>query len=113
MKSQRTDLTQGPIALLLMKLTWPMVLGLLGMVMFNLADTYFIGKVGVDELAAMGFTFPVVMVVGAFALGIGIGTSSLMSRSIVNEDKSVLRKYATEALLLGLLFVSFLVIIGQ
>lgn len=113
MKPRHTDLTEGPIASMLIKLTWPMVLGILGMVMFNLADTYFIGQVGVDELAAMGFTFPVVMVVGALALGIGIGTSSLMSRSIVSEDKPTLRKYASEALLLGMLFVSVLVVIGQ
>ncbi len=113
MKSRGTDLTKGPIAPLLMRLTWPMVLGLLGMVMFNLADTYFIGKVGVDELAAMGFTFPVVMVVNSFALGIGIGTSSLMSRSIVSEKRQILRQYASEAILLGLLFVFVVVIIGQ
>lgn len=113
MKPRHTDLTKGPIALLLLKLTWPMVMGLMGMVMFNLADTYFIGRVGVDELAAMGFTFPVVMVVGAFALGIGIGTSSLMSRSIVTKERRTLRKYASEALLLGLLVASILVLIGQ
>ena len=113
MKPRHTDLTQGSIAPLLMKLTWPMVLGLLGMVMFNLVDTYFIGKVGVDELAAMGFTFPVVMVVGALALGVGIGTSSLMSRSIVRENKTTLRQYASAALLLGLLVASVLVTVGQ
>jgi len=90
-----------------------MILGLLGMVMFNLADTYFIGKVGVDELAAMGFTFPVVMVYNSFALGIGIGTSSLMSRSIVSEKRQILRQYASEAILLGLSFVFVVVIIGQ
>ncbi|MFW5944822.1 MAG: MATE family efflux transporter, partial [Bacteroidota bacterium] len=113
MKSRHTDLTQGPIAPLLMKLTWPMVMGILGMVMFNLADTYFIGRVGVDELAAMGFTFPVVMVVGGLALGVGIGTSSLMARSIVSKDRMTLRKYATEALLLGLVIASLLVLAGQ
>ena len=113
MSNRRRDLTRGPIFPLLMRLTWPMIIGLLGMTMFNLADTYFLGKVGVDELAAMGFTFPVVMVVNSFALGIGIGTSSLLSRSIVSEDRTTLRHYASEALLLGLLVVVVLVIIGQ
>jgi putative MATE family efflux protein len=90
-----------------------MVFGLLGMVMFNLADTYFIGKVGVDELAAMGFTFPVVMVVSSLALGVGIGTSSLISRSIVKEERLTLQQYATEALILGLLIIIIMVIAGQ
>src|SRR6056297_3432355 len=113
MKPRQHDLTRGPIFPLIMFLTWPMVMGIMGMVMFNLADTYFIGKVGVDELAAMGFTFPVVMVINALALGVGIGTSSLISRSIVSQDRMVLARYATEAILLGLLIVSVMVAIGQ
>ncbi len=40
-------------------MTVPMVAGLLSIVVFNLADTYFVGKLGTAELAAMGFTFPV------------------------------------------------------
>ena len=113
MRPRQTDLTQGRIAPLLLKLTWPMIFGMLGMVMFNLADTYFIGKVGVDELAAMGFTFPVVMVVSSLALGVGIGTSSLISRSIVTESRQTLRQYSTEALLLGLSIIFIMVTIGQ
>lgn len=113
MKPRQHDLTRGAIFPLLMKLTWPMIMGIMGMVMFNLADTYFIGKVGVDELAAMGFTFPVVMVINALALGVGIGTSSLISRSIVSQDRQVLARYATEAILLGLLIVSVMVAVGQ
>ncbi|MBS3771714.1 MAG: MATE family efflux transporter [Bacteroidales bacterium] len=113
MRSIQSDLTREPIAPMILKLTWPMVLGLLGMVVFNLTDIYFIGKLGVDELAAMGFTFPVVMFVNALASGIGLGTSSLMSRSIGSEIRIVLREYATEALLLGVLFVGIVVVIGQ
>jgi len=113
MRAKQTDLTQGAITQLLLKLTWPMIFGMLGMVMFNLADTYFIGKVGVDELAAMGFTFPVVMVVSSLALGVGIGTSSLISRSIVTQPRQTLRQYSTEALLLGLSIIIIMVTIGQ
>lgn len=90
-----------------------MIFGMLGMVMFNLADTYFIGKVGVEELAAMGFTFPVVMVVSSVALGIGIGTSSLISRSVVSVSRLTVRQYSTEALLLGLSLIIVLVIVGE
>jgi putative MATE family efflux protein len=113
MKSKNRDLTTGSIFPLLMRLTWPMVMGIMGMVMFNLADTYFIGKVGVNELAAMGFTFPVVMVINGLTLGIGIGTSSLISRSIVQKDRKVLSQYATEAILLGLSLATILIVAGQ
>lgn len=113
MRPKNRDLTTGRIFPLLMKLTWPMIMGIMGMVMFNLADTYFIGKVGVNELAAMGFTFPVVMVINGLTLGIGIGTSSLISRSIVKQDRKVLSQYSTEAILLGLSLATILIVAGQ
>ncbi|MCF7668468.1 MAG: MATE family efflux transporter [Verrucomicrobia bacterium] len=112
MRTKQRDLTQGSIAPMLIKLVWPMVFGMLGMVVFNLADTYFLGMVGVNELAAIGFTFPVVLVIGSMAIGIGIGVSSLISRTINVEERSVIKQYATSAIVLGLLVISVFVIVG-
>ena len=94
MQERNKILTEGPITSTLVKLTWPMILGMLGMVIFNLTDTYFIGKIGVDELAAIGFTFPVIMLITSISMGMGIGTASLISRMIVSEKISIVRQYA-------------------
>ena len=56
----RARLTEGPVGRHLIRLTVPMIWGLLAMMTFNVADTYFVGQLGVRELAAMSFTFPVV-----------------------------------------------------
>jgi len=88
MQKRNKILTEGPITSALAKLTWPMILGMLGMVIFNLTDTYFIGKIGVNELAAIGFTFPVIMLIASISMGMGIGTASLISRMIVSEKIS-------------------------
>ena len=61
----------APVGQTLTNLTIPTVFGLLGMVAFNLADTFFVGQLGTQPLAAMSFTFPVVMVVLSIANGIG------------------------------------------
>jgi len=113
MQERNKILTEGPITSALAKLTWPMVLGMLGMVIFNLTDTYFIGKVGVDELAAIGFTFPVVMLIASVSMGMGIGTASLISRMIVSEKISIVRQYATHALALSFVVIVIFVTIGQ
>jgi len=47
------NLTGGNIKNQLITLTWPMLFGMMGMVIFNLVDTYFIGKLGVRQLAAI------------------------------------------------------------
>lgn len=111
MKDSR-DLTQGNILAKLANLTWPMIIGMMATVAFNLADTYFLGKVGLDELAAIGFTFPVVVFITGVALGLGIGTSSLISRIVKVHDKAELSLASTASLLLTLAPIVLLMIIG-
>ena len=113
MQKRNKILTEGPIGSMLVKLTWPMILGMLGMVIFNLTDTFFIGKVGVDELAAIGFTFPVIMLISSISMGMGIGTASLISRMIVSEKRSTVRQYAAHALALSVVVIIIFVTIGQ
>jgi len=43
------DLTQGPIIPLLTKLTWPMLFGMMGMVVFNMVDTFYVGRLGTAD----------------------------------------------------------------
>ncbi|MDA3780153.1 MAG: MATE family efflux transporter [Bacteroidales bacterium] len=112
MKKSRVNILEDPIIKVLAKLTWPMIFGMLGMVVFNLVDTFFIGKVGVEELAAIGFTFPVIMFISSISMGIGIGTSSLISRTFVSEEKKTVRQYAAEALLLAVILILIFVFIG-
>ncbi|MEA3499495.1 MAG: MATE family efflux transporter, partial [Candidatus Marinimicrobia bacterium] len=67
-------------------MTIPMIFGMMSMVIFNLADTFFVGKLGADELAALSFTFPVVMVVNSIAVGIGLGSSAVISKLYGQEN---------------------------
>jgi len=113
MKRRNKDLTEGNIKKQLFSLVWPMLFGMIGMVIFNLADTYFLGRLGVKELAAISFTFPVVMFINSLSQGIGIGTSSLISRNIIVSDRESVKMMASRALFLGLLVVVIFVIIGQ
>jgi putative MATE family efflux protein len=112
MKKRSKDLTEGPILKQLATLTVPMLFGMIGMVIFNLADTYFIGKLGVTQLAAISFTFPVIMFINSLSQGIGIGTSSLVSRNIHVTDRQTIKMMTGRTLLLGVLFVLVFVTAG-
>ena len=69
------DLTQGPVAGSLFKLTAPMMLGVSSNILVSMLEIGFIGQLGTDQVAAVTFTFPLTMILTSIALGIGIGTS--------------------------------------
>ena len=105
-------LIEGSIQKTLIRLTLPMILGTLGMVIFNLADTYFVGQLGTNQLAALSFTFPVVMVIGSIAMGLGIGASAVISRSIGEGNHDKVKRLTTDSLTLSLIFVGFFALFG-
>lgn len=112
MNKRKKNLTEGNIKSQLFILTWPMLFGMMGMVIFNLVDTYFVGKLGVRQLAAMSFGFPIIMFINSLSQGIGIGTSSLISRNIIASKKQTVKMMASRAILLGFLVVVTFVIVG-
>jgi len=112
MKKRNKNLTEGNIKKQLFNLTWPMLLGMMGIVIFNLVDTYFVGRLGVQQLAAMSFSFPIIMVINSLSQGIGIGTSSLISRNIIATSRKNVRLMASRAILLGIIVVVIFVIVG-
>jgi len=65
----KAKLVQGPVGKTLVKLTIPMIVGIIAILGFGLVDSYFIGLLGTEELAAVGFTFPVGMVLTNIAIG--------------------------------------------
>ncbi|MEM1242141.1 MAG: MATE family efflux transporter [Cyanobacteria bacterium P01_H01_bin.26] len=106
------NLTAGPVAKQLLKLTIPMVWGVFAIIAFNLVDTYFVGQLGTAQLAAMSFTFPVVMTFGSLAMGLGIGASSVIARAIGEGDMSRVRRFTTNSLTLALTAVILFVALG-
>ena len=108
----RTRILEDPIGKTLMRLAVPMIFGILSMVVYNLADTFFVGRLGNEQLAALSFTFPVVMFVGSIALGIGMGTSAVVSRAVGKQDYQAVHRLVFDSLLLGLVVVGILVAVG-
>lgn len=98
-------LTKGDIKSLLLKLTGPMIIGSLSLVIFNLADTYFVGWLGTEAQAALSYTFPVVLVINSLALGMGMGASSVVANAIGSGNRDQVRRLMTDALLLSMVIV--------
>ena len=112
MVAKNARLIEGPVQKTLIRLTIPMVLGTLGMVIFNLSDTFFVGQLGTNQLAALTFTFPVVLIVSSLAMGLGIGASAVISRAIGEGNHDKVKRLTTDSLTLSLIFVGFFALFG-
>ena len=108
----KARLVEGPVGKTLVKLTLPMIFGAFSMVAFNLADTFFVGKLGAKELAAMSFTFPVVLFVSSMGMGIGMGAASVISRAIGEGDHHKVKRLTTDSLILSFLLAICFTVIG-
>ncbi len=89
-----------------------MMLGIISMVAFNLVDTYFVGQLGKTELAALSYTFPIIMVVFSIVQGLGIGATALISKSIGAGNKAKAARETTDSLILTILFTGAFTMVG-
>ena len=99
-KHLRPTLTEGTVYLHLRDMAWPMMWGLLATMSFNVVDTFYVAQLGDKALAAMSFTFPVIMFFTSMAIGLGAGTSSAVARAIGRGDECQARRMATDAVTL-------------
>ncbi|WNO08098.1 MATE family efflux transporter [Teredinibacter sp. KSP-S5-2] len=89
-----------------------MMIGLLATMSFNLVDTYFVSGLGKDSLAALSFTFPIIMLVFSISIGLGAGTSSVVSRAVGEKDEQAVKELVTDSILLSMTIVGVVSIIG-
>lgn len=59
-----------------------MLAGTLAISGYNIADTWFVSSLGTDQLAAMGFTFPVIMLIGCVYRGLCVGVMTPTAHSL-------------------------------
>lgn len=112
MALRQARLTQGPVGRHLVGMTLPVLAGIFMMMLQGFVDAYFLGRVGDRELAALGFAFPVLMVVTSVAIGLGAGTSSVVARAIGVDDHRRASRLATDSLLLSFAITVVVSVIG-
>lgn len=84
----------------LLSMAVPMLAGTFAMNAYNLADTWFVSRLGTRALAAMGFTFPVVMLITSVARGLGTGLMLLVSHALGRNDQQAAARLTSHGLLM-------------
>ena len=82
-----------------------MVMGLVTVMGANLIETIYVSLLGTDELAALGFTFPLVMLLQSMTMGLGVGASSVVARKIGADERVQATSIISHSLLITVIFV--------
>jgi len=101
--SRKSDLINDPVGPTLFRTTVPTTVGVLAMILYYLADTWYISLLGTSELAALGFTFPATILVSYFGVGLGIGTSAVVAKALGSRNLLQAQQMTMASLLIGLL----------
>lgn len=99
----RRDLTQGPVWKALAAMSAPMALGIFAVLSVGIADAYFLGQLGADPLAAVGFIYPITTAITSLAIGLSAGANAAVSQAIGRaEEDGAVHRLGFHALGLGL-----------
>jgi len=112
-KSDKAVLIEGNLKKQIIQLAIPMMFGMLGLSVFNIVDTIYVGRLGTGPLAALSFTYPVILVLNSIALGMGVGASSVLARALGSGDHHKVVRYTTDSLSLSFLFIVIFVALGE
>ena len=79
---QKKYLADQSLPRALFSMTWPMLFGVVALMSFQLVDSIFISMLGMQPLAALGFSLPLNQLLIGVQIGIGIASTALISRAI-------------------------------
>jgi len=99
----RAQLLEGPILATLLRLSLPNVALVCAQAAVNIAETYFVGRLGTDALAGVTLVFPIVMLMQMMSAGaMGGGISSAIARALGGHRQADADALAWHAVLIAL-----------
>lgn len=88
---------------ILLRLAPPVMFAQLIQALYNIVDSYFVGKYSPDGLTALSVIFPVQLIITALAVGTGVGVNTQMARLFAQEKGKEADKTAGTGMVLSLL----------
>lgn len=76
------SMTQTPIPQLVLRLSAPTIISMLITSFYNMADTFFVGRIGTSATGAVGVVFSLMAVIQAFGFFFGHGSGNFISRKL-------------------------------
>ena len=112
MSDKYTFLTQAPVHRVIGAMAIPTIISMLLTSMYNLVDTFFVGKINTQSTAAVGVVFSVMFFIQAFSFFFGNGSGNYISRQLGAQNIKDAEVMASTGLFYTLVFSLIVMLLG-
>ena len=112
-ESQFDMMTRQPVESLILKLGLPTTVSMLITSLYNMADSYFVGKINTSASGATGIVLGLMAILQAFGFMYGHGAGSIISRNLGAKDVDEARKYSATSFYAALITGFLILILGM
>lgn len=110
--SKYIRMTAESIPRLICSLAVPTIISMLVTALYNIADTFFVGRIGTEATAGVGLVFPVMAIIQAFGFFFGQGSGNYISRSLGAKDQDSAGYMAATGCICAFLFGCLIMALG-
>ena len=89
-----------PVGKLLANMALPMIVSMLVQALYNVVDSIYVSQISESAVTALSLAFPVQNMQIGFAVGIGVGINSLLSKSLGQGDQEAANRTAGNGMIL-------------
>ncbi len=114
-KKEIKGIYEGPVFSILVKLTLPILAGMLFQLVYNVIDTLWISRIDINDPSYVGGTgiiFPIVFLAISLSNGILVGISSMVARGIGEENKKIINRTTESGLFIAVILSVLVVVFG-
>lgn len=113
MENNENKLGTMSIPKLLFQVSFPIVVSMFIQSMYNLVDSYYIGKINEEAFTAISIAFPIQNIMIGIAVGTGVGMNSLISRYLGEKNYEKSNRTAETGLSLAIIYGIILLILSR
>ena len=102
-----------PVGKLLMNMALPMIISMLVQALYNVVDSIYVSRISESAVTALSLAFPVQNMQIGFAVGIGVGINSLLSKSLGEGNQEAANRTAGNGMVLMFMVTAAFMLFGM